>query len=170
MVAALHELTLSLDDCRALLRSSDVGRLAVAIHGQPFIFPVNYFIYEDSVIFRTNEGAKLDGVYRSQCVAFEVDGQEFRLEPTISGDKLFFVFGDATNRDETYGAGRFMYSDMPGEDGKVVLDFNKSYSPPCAFNDFSTCPIASPRNRLPVQIRAGEKYDSSLHYSGNTQH
>jgi hypothetical protein len=101
---------------------------------------------------------------------FQLDGKEFELEPTLSGDSLFFVFGDETNRDETYGAGRFLYADMPGEDGKVILDFNKSYSPPCAFNDFSTCPVASPRNRLPVRIRAGEKFDQNLHYAGEAAH
>ena len=104
-------------------------------------------------------------------VAFELDGQRYELEPTIaSNGKLFFVFGDDTNRDETYGAGRFVYADMPGEDGRLVLDFNKSYSPPCAFNDFSTCPVASPRNRLPIRIEAGEKFDPNLHYSGAAAH
>jgi len=98
--------------------------------------------------------------------SFELNGQRYDLEPTISGDKLFFVFGDETNRDETYGAGRFVYADAPGDDGVLVLDFNQSYSPPCAFNDFSTCPIASPRNRLPVRIEAGEKFSKNLHYSG----
>ncbi|MCG8369272.1 MAG: DUF1684 domain-containing protein [Proteobacteria bacterium] len=99
--------------------------------------------------------------------AFAIDGREYRLEPTISGDWLFFVFGDDTNRDDTYGAGRFLYADMPGEDGEFVLDFNKSYSPPCAFNDFSTCPVASPGNRLPVRIEAGERFEPYLHYSGD---
>jgi len=98
--------------------------------------------------------------------SFELNGQRFDLEPTLSGDKLFFVFGDETNRDETYGAGRFVYADAPGDDGILVLDFNLSYSPPCAFNDFSTCPIASPRNRLPIRIEAGEKFTKDLHYSG----
>ena len=97
---------------------------------------------------------------------FEIDGQQYELEPTNSGDSLFFVFGDNTNRDDTYGAGRFLYTEQPGEDGTFVLDFNKSYSPPCAFNDFSTCPVASPRNRLPIRIEAGEKFDDALHYSG----
>jgi len=100
-------------------------------------------------------------------VSFEMNGQRFELEPTISGEKLFFVFGDETNRDETYGAGRFVYADSPGEDGKLVLDFNKSYSPPCAFNDFSTCPVASPRNRIPLRIEAGERFEPYLHYSGD---
>lgn len=98
--------------------------------------------------------------------SFEIDGVTYELEPQQSGDLLFFVFGDETNRDATYGAGRYLYADMPGEDGRFVLDFNKAKSPPCAFNDFSTCPVASPRNRLPVRVEAGEKYDEALHYKG----
>lgn len=98
-------------------------------------------------------------------VEFEIGGQSFELEAYTSGDSLFYVFGDRTSEDATYGAGRFLYSTTPGEDGKTVLDFNKSYSPPCAFNDFSTCPVASPRNRLPIRIEAGEKYDPKFYYS-----
>ena len=98
-------------------------------------------------------------------VEFEIGGQSFELEAYTSGDSLFYVFGDRTSEDATYGAGRFLYSTTPGEDGKTVLDFNKSYSPPCAFNDFSTCPVASPRNRLPIRIEAGEKYDPKFFYS-----
>ena len=100
-------------------------------------------------------------------VEFEIDGKTYDLEAQSSAnDRLFIIFGDETNRDETYGAGRFVYLDDPGEDGgKTILDFNKAYSPPCAFNDFSTCPVASPRNRLAVRIEAGEKFDPRLHYS-----
>ena len=102
-------------------------------------------------------------------VEFEIDGQTHDLEAQSSAnDRLFIIFGDETNRDETYGAGRFVYVDDPGVDGgRSVLDFNKAYSPPCAFNDFSTCPVASPRNRLAVRIEAGEKYDPRLHYSAS---
>ncbi|MBT8106219.1 MAG: DUF1684 domain-containing protein [Woeseiaceae bacterium] len=96
---------------------------------------------------------------------FEIDGTTYELEPQSAGEQLFFVFGDATNRGDTYGAGRYLYTDMPGDDGRFIIDFNKSYSPPCAFNDFSTCPVASPRNRLPIRVEAGEKYDPALHYS-----
>lgn len=98
---------------------------------------------------------------------FELDGKRYELEPTLSGESLFFVFGDETSRGETYGAGRFLYSDAPDADGKFILDFNKSYSAPCAFNDFSTCPVASPRNRMAVRIEAGEKFEDSLHYAGH---
>ena len=103
-------------------------------------------------------------------VSFEIEGARFELEAYASGERLFFVFGDATNRDDTYGAGRFLYADLPGADGKTIMDFNRSYSPPCAFNDFSTCPVASPRNRLPIRIEAGEKYDPELHYVSDTDH
>lgn len=98
---------------------------------------------------------------------FSVDGVEYELEAQSSGEQLFFMFGDETNRGETYGAGRYLYADVPGEDGLFTLDFNKSYSPPCAFNDFSTCPLASPRNRLATRVEAGEKYDEALHYSAD---
>lgn len=105
-------------------------------------------------------------------VQFELDGMVYQLEAeTSSNNRLFIVFGDETNRGETYGAGRFVYLDDPGVDGgEAILDFNKSYSPPCAFNDFSTCPVASPRNRLAVRVDAGEKFDPRLHYSGDTGH
>ena len=98
--------------------------------------------------------------------AFEKDGETYRLEAYTSGERLFFVFGDRTNRQETYPAGRFLYAAAPGEDGRIVLDFNRAYSPPCAFNDFSTCPVAAPRNRLPIRVTAGELYNRDA-YVGN---
>ena len=104
--------------------------------------------------------------YRPQSpgkIAFEIDGETFELEAYESGDSLFFVFGDKTSGRETYPAGRFLYSSQPDENGETVLDFNKAYSPPCAFNSFATCPVASPRNRLPVRIEAGEKFDATLY-------
>lgn len=88
---------------------------------------------------------------------FSVGGRECRLEPVESGNEsLFFVFADKTNGKETYGAGRFLYTDPP-KDGKVVLDFNKAYNPPCAFTPYATCPLPPVSNRLAVRIEAGEK-------------
>ena len=46
----------------------------------------------------------------------------------------------------------------PGPGGATELDFNKAYNPPCTFSEFATCPIATPRNRLPAAIEAGERY------------
>ncbi len=72
-------------------------------------------------------------------------------------DELFFVFADRTNGKETYGGGRFLYARAPDERGRVVLDFNRAYNPPCAFTPYSTCPLPPPENRLDLEVRAGEK-------------
>mgnify|MGYP002718266957 CR=1 FL=1 len=45
----------------------------------------------------------------------------------------------------------------PGADGRVVLDFNRAYNPPCAFTAFATCPLPPDGNRLDLAIEAGEK-------------
>ncbi len=90
---------------------------------------------------------------------FELNGQQMRLYPvleTSNAKQLFFVFRDLTSGHETYGAGRFLDADMP-RDGKVVLDFNKAYNPPCAFTPYATCPLPPKENRLPVRIEAGEQ-------------
>lgn len=96
-------------------------------------------------------------------VTFEIDGIAHELEAYASGDRLFFVFGDQTSGRETYPAGRFVYASWPDDEARTVLDFNKSYNPPCAFNAFATCPVASPRNRLKTRIEAGEIYDPETH-------
>lgn len=86
-------------------------------------------------------------------------GEELRLTPmqdAPDGD-LFFVFGDPTNGHKTYGGGRFLYADPPGEDGRVVLDFNRAYNPPCAFTPYATCPLPPDVNKLDVPVLAGEK-------------
>ncbi|HEY8010824.1 MAG TPA: DUF1684 domain-containing protein [Rudaea sp.] len=93
------------------------------------------------------------------AAVFERDGKTWRLEPSIEtpGDtNLFLVFADRTSGKETYGAARFLYTDPP-KDGKVVLDFNKAYNPPCAFTPFATCPLPTPQNRLGMRVTAGEK-------------
>lgn len=97
---------------------------------------------------------------------FERDGQRFELYPVLEApdDKqLFLIFADATSGKETYGAARFLYIDPPHE-GKVVIDFNRAYNPPCAFTAFATCPLAPPENRLDLRVTAGErKYRGAAH-------
>ena len=91
-------------------------------------------------------------------VAFTVGGREVRLDPVLEepgADELFFIFRDQTAGKETYGAGRFLYTPMP-KDGVVALDFNRAYSPPCAFTPYATCPLPPKQNRLSVRIEAGE--------------
>jgi hypothetical protein len=101
------------------------------------------------------------------AVVFSKDGHEWRLDTVLEApdDKeLFVMFADATSGKETYGAGRFMYIEMP-TNGTVRLDFNKSYNPPCAFNDFATCPLPPFQNRLTLRVDAGEKS-----YAGAANH
>jgi hypothetical protein len=105
----------------------------------------------------TNVLGQTDDVEVPGEAVFTVNGKELHLHPIQEDpDHLFFIFSDAT-KGETYPGGRFLDTDMP-KDGKVVLDFNKAYSPPCAFTPYATCPLAPKENRLPVRIEAGEKY------------
>lgn len=90
-------------------------------------------------------------------VRFKIEDQVFELEAIDSGDKLFFVFADETNGEETYGAGRFLYADKPDSNNIVILDFNKAYNPPCAFTKYATCPLPPIQNFLKIRIIAGEK-------------
>ena len=93
-------------------------------------------------------------------VHFKLGGRELALT-ALSGDPehgLSFVISDLTSKTETYPGGRFLDTD-PVADGKVVLDFNRAYNPPCAVTPYATCPLAPKENRLPVAINAGEKYD-----------
>ena len=90
---------------------------------------------------------------------FERDGKTYELLPVLEepdAKEVWFIFADKTSAKETYGGGRFLYADMP-KDGKVVIDFNKAYNPPCAFTPHATCPLAPPENRLAIPVTAGEK-------------
>ena len=93
-------------------------------------------------------------------LAFEVDGHPYKLEALKEkGEEQFFIiFADQTSGKETYPAGRYMYADPPGADGRVTLDFNKAYSPPCAFTKYATCPLPPQQNRLPLRVEAGERF------------
>jgi hypothetical protein len=92
-------------------------------------------------------------------VEFERDGQTYSLLGLAEegSDSIWFLFADRTTGRETYGAGRFLYSDGMPENGRVVVDFNKSYNPPCAFSEYSTCPLPPQQNRLDLSVTAGEK-------------
>jgi len=89
-------------------------------------------------------------------LTFKLNGRIYKLKPVIENDhELFIIFRDRTAGKSTYPAGRFLYADLP-KNGKVVLDFNKSENPPCAFTKFATCPLPPRQNFLPVPIEAGE--------------
>jgi uncharacterized protein (DUF1684 family) len=90
-------------------------------------------------------------------VVFSLRGQEYRLDAEQDEPgTLSFVFRDLTSSKETYPAARFLDTTAPAN-GSVILDFNKAYNPPCAYNPYTTCPLPTPENRLRVDIPAGEK-------------
>jgi len=105
-------------------------------------------------VLGTSEPMTAPGLLR-----FKVKGRTYTLEPVIEDPahpELFLIFRDATSGKTTYPAGRFLTAAMP-KGGKVVLDFNRAYNPPCAFSHFATCPLPPKRNELRLAVRAGEK-------------
>ncbi len=92
-------------------------------------------------------------------IEFEREGKRHSLdaigEPGM--EELFIIFADKTSGRETYGVGRFLYTPLPRDDGHIKVDFNQAHNPPCAFNDFSTCPLPPAQNRLRLRVTAGEK-------------
>ena len=99
-------------------------------------------------------------------VTFKLHGEEHRLEAMVDEEEYMRLdFRDETNGDTTYIGGRFLVAEMPKK-GKLLVDFNQAYNPPCAYTDYATCPLPPPENRLPIRIEAGEKaYRDANHHS-----
>ncbi|TFB51325.1 DUF1684 domain-containing protein [Cryobacterium tagatosivorans] len=110
---------------------------------------------EVSVAHVNDEGATRQKTLPREIV-FDRDGAEYRLAAFPDGPSLLLVFGDTTNGVLTYSMGRFLRV-SPGDDGTVILDFNRAYLPPCAFSYNFNCPIPPARNRFPIAIEAGER-------------
>lgn len=99
---------------------------------------------------------ELKPVTLTHRAAFVHEGRTVSLLPLSVGDAgAFFVFRDASSGKATYGGGRFMNS-APPAGGRIRLDFNRAYNPPCAFSPFATCPLPPAENWLRFAIAAGE--------------
>jgi uncharacterized protein (DUF1684 family) len=98
-------------------------------------------------------------------IIFSREGREHSLDVVEEqGEEDYFViFRDRTAGASTYGSGRFLYVARPGADGKVTIDFNRAYTPPCGFTAFATCPLPPPQNWLPFDVPAGEKKPRGPH-------
>jgi len=104
---------------------------------------------------------------------FTIDGKPYTLTIYQSldlmkmekyKDHLFLPFRDETNQKETYGGGKYMDLKIP-KGNTIVLDFNQSYQPFCAYNAYDyNCPIVPVENKLPVEIRAGVMYNDIYHH------
>jgi uncharacterized protein len=143
--------------------------------------PLPYFAYEPSArvmgevlgrepehydIATSGEDEGSYGFTRFAVVRFELAGERLELELYWLdgyGGGLFLPFRDGTSGRETYGAGRYLFDTVKGadlgmKDDRLVLDFNFSYNPSCAYDPKWVCPLAPFPNRLQAPIRAGERY------------
>ena len=93
-------------------------------------------------------------------IEFDLKGRTYRLDVIGDDDEgLFVIFKDPTAGDTTYGSGRFLFVEgKPKADETFQFDLNRAYNPPCAFSEFTTCPLPPKQNVLKVKIEAGEKY------------
>jgi uncharacterized protein (DUF1684 family) len=90
-------------------------------------------------------------------LSFEFNGKGYQLDANKEDDGSLFVrFWDPTSRESTYPTGRYL--EMEEVDGKLFIDFNKAYNPPCAITDFATCVFAPEQNHLDFRVIAGETY------------
>ncbi|WP_242927841.1 DUF1684 domain-containing protein [Pontibacter vulgaris] len=118
---------------------------------------------QDTLHMQMNNGTT-EPYLQYGIATFKLDDKPQRLvlykKVNEAKEQLFVPFTDKTNGFDTYGGGRYL--DVPfKEDAKtVVLDFNRAYSPFCAYNPEYVCPVPPKANRLTVAIPAGEKtYD-----------
>lgn len=105
-------------------------------------------------------------IYKLYGIAhFEIDGKPLQLEiyqsqqlilDPVYENYLFLPYTDLTNGIESYGGGR--YIDLESSEGdEIIIDFNQSYNPYCAYNKKYSCPIPPEVNHLDIRIEAGVK-------------
>jgi len=119
--------------------------------------PATYTRFETPKIVKMPDilGAILDEPMQG-FVSFELNGKKHELiVEELPDRRLFIQFMDLTNGNPTYPSGRYHYTDAH-ENGKVYIDFNKAYSPPCAFTEYATCTFPPQENHLGVAVEAGE--------------
>jgi uncharacterized protein len=104
----------------------------------------------------------IDEVSEEPCpgyVEFTLKGKKYKMDVVGEDEGMFFVMRDGTSGDTTYRPSRFLYVDKKPIANEIFqLDFNKTYNPPCAFSEFTTCPLPPEQNILKTRIEAGEKY------------
>ena len=90
-------------------------------------------------------------------IEVEIAGETYLLNAFDDDGQLLLVFGDLTNKTESYGSGRFLFVQRQEGTDQVTLDFNRAFVPPCGFSIHYNCPMPPAQNRIKFPIRAGEK-------------
>lgn len=130
---------------------------------EEFRVPATYTRYATPKVVKMPDilGAILDEPMQGY-VSFALNGKRHELiVEELPDRRLFIQFMDRTNGNPTYPSGRYHYTDAH-ENGRVFIDFNKAYSPPCAFTEYATCTFPPQENHLNVAIEAGEIFPEHL--------
>jgi uncharacterized protein len=134
-------------------------------------------LIQEALIETPSSGPRSTFFPRVARVNFSIAGEPASLYVywiDVYGGGLFLPFRDATNSDESYGAGRYLFDTVKGSDfermmddgdsfamgyggGRIKIDFNFSYNPSCAYDERWVCPLAPRENVLAMPIRAGER-------------
>ncbi|CAN5530618.1 DUF1684 domain-containing protein [soil metagenome] len=111
----------------------------------------------DLVELETSDGLIAE-FRRAGTVSFQVNGENVSLTVLKDMDRgrFFLPFTDLTSGKVTYGGGRYL-DPQADRDGNLIVDFNYSYNPYCAYSDGWSCPLPPSENALDVEIPAGEK-------------
>ena len=134
-----------------------------------FVIKANFTKIENAPTFEMATTTDRKPLYKEYGLAtFTLNGKECTLTIYQSQDDLrdekykdylFLPFTDDTSGEESYGGGRYMdvmTTDI-NEDNTVLLDFNNTYNPYCAYNDKYSCPLTPRKNHLDLEIKAGIK-------------
>ena len=133
-----------------------------------FRIEANFELTPNAPIFEMQTTTDRLPLYKKYGIArFSLDGENFELSvyqnqklmtDVAYEDYLFIPFNDTTNGSLSYGGGRYIDLEVPPkESNTIVIDFNKSYNPYCAYNGKYSCPIPPSENNLKIAIPAGVK-------------
>ena len=131
-----------------------------------FMVTASLTLHKDSKPFKMQTTTDRQPVYKLYATAnFQLNGKDYSLEiyqnekllltPDYE-DYLFLPFTDLTNGETSYGGGRYLDLSLP-EGTSIVIDFNQSYNPYCAYNEKYSCPVPPKSNHLDTKILAGVK-------------
>ena len=120
---------------------------------------INLLLHNANQMFSENNIEHLSNTLANPGrLVFQRDGQSYALEAVANADgSLLVMMADGTSGHGSYAAGRYLDVAAPDAQGQTLLDFNRSYNPPCAFSIYATCPLPPAENRLGLRIEAGEK-------------
>ena len=151
---------LRLADNQSLVRKNFQGRVWYAVN-EKFRVDAKFVAYPPGR--KISIVNVIDEVSDEPCpgyVEFKLKGVKYKMDVVGDDDDgLFFVMRDGTAGKTTYRPSRFLYVEKkPRPNETFTLDFNRAYNPPCAFSEFTTCPLPPEQNILKTRIEAGEKY------------